>query len=1590
MVDKAVEAYIQQQKEQYDTAHQQKKRGDKEVYAPMSMVHWTFRQVLLNRQDPLPLAALDYLLSHETFDQLHKRVKESIAALSSSSAIKNRQNVRLCFAYHVGTEASIKELAKDQTFSWLFDFLLASYQFYSRSKRQDYVARIKTIQSLICVRIQQTEQYGQLDAFAKVMIQKLSSKPTQLTACFVVIVKLLEHTRFSLDSKSTFVANLLSSLAQSFSQYTDQSKIKLFQRLQLLMEKTALSYERNFEFQYVVKGYKKTMRFENWWQFAAIAPNTSEALQQMMVELLLHNKPVSGLDTLIKGEPLLLTWIKLGAYPAVAVLLRHVKREGLNLSYEHSQYGFDFRTECLDGLESWIGYCYDQNPKLEQALSSIYMALVNFFKHDDETYLLESTSSPSATQAPSQEQRSSQEAGPARSQPSTSGAASWAKPTSGKTFSSMLAGVSKPWCRPSRSNSVDFVRTNPLRRASQEHLFKRKGGSTERLSQVPESEATTHASSGFGLSKDIRAGVGNIKRTASPQSEPGGASHALTSPDGPSQTKKKRVAASGVLNKATLAPDQHLADFIEEDEDGSSQTRKRTAEKSMGLEQVASHDGPVFFDEEGSALRPAGDESRPLTSPAHLRSSHVDAASPKKRARQSEVLMDEGLTSIQQLASQKVVLRYPLQRDVLIPKDQKTVVFFRGIHNQIAPPVQGLWAEACTLGDRPEEVRRQLQTLSTPDRHLFQQVYTNDMDRFLDRVRSDEGLLGVKVSGRPFISTSTEIGPALAYALGQKWSGKAKKKQCLSITYSPEGVPSHTGVGHLYVIMMSEQHLKDHEWHHVMAMYAGGAAINYRIVAEAEISHVAQIPKSCVAMSIPITMPDFSKPSMPPEYRERFGYQACHYQAWQALCQQSSDHAVFAQQVIADMKTWIVQSLEAEIDRLIANRVYPCLFDERLQSECVRWHTSPHFGHIRIARILHYMHLAREHLAAWEHAGVSLAIYLRGFSQVLHQGKIESGLIQCLLHLLALDTVVDKRVVDYYKQQIPLFGRLMDELPAAQETLLSIHHTMLQQSKHLPEEDLSWAIAFLMQEDPDLLTITPSQRRTLLMVLLDEAHLDLAPERMSQYQDALIAQQYPRGRHVDAGFSHEDPQEKSSNEQEEVAKVLTCVAQLKSTVADGLEAATLTEQSVATAEVSALQQALPEMDLLTMQYQDLIAAVKRGDIVFVEAYLQKVRDGVNDLSLKGKDRATILQTFTPYVASSNVSTLGDDKEANPLHYAAGWRDGEVVAHQPEMLDLLLRFRLLHNLSFSMSAELTNGQRLDHLLAINGASSHLKHALTRYAYYNASELDHEGLMSMHYAVSCGHLDVVRILVKTSDFARESRSGKTPYQLAEEMGAPGRAIQEFLRPLDQLASTLGVVLGRSVGIAGHIIKVDTSELEAAINAIVAHGDSDQKEAAVQYCVGRRAPLPPWAKSQIKKNIAFLACQGNRRDLVKALLALGVDLNASPNRYLDLKRLRLPYFYVLRKGYKKMLKIMLDANPLLLFKTSGEYADTRKQTLSDDTLKVIREIPSAKKKAKTFALVHEVFLQHQEVLKEHSSDLHHQFDEGLKQMHSSRGAC
>ena len=71
-----------------------------------------------------------------------------------------------------------------------------------------------------------------------------------------------------------------------------------------------------------------------------------------------------------------------------------LKKE-VDLFYQHPQYGFDFRKQCLDNLEVLIGHCYDKNPHLEQSYSAIYMALVHFFVSDDETYCLDTPSSPS-------------------------------------------------------------------------------------------------------------------------------------------------------------------------------------------------------------------------------------------------------------------------------------------------------------------------------------------------------------------------------------------------------------------------------------------------------------------------------------------------------------------------------------------------------------------------------------------------------------------------------------------------------------------------------------------------------------------------------------------------------------------------------------------------------------------------------------------------------------------------------------------------------------------------------------------------------------------------------------------------------------------------------------------------------------------------------------------------------------------------------------------------------------------------------------------------------------------------------------------
>ena len=50
------------------------------------------------------------------------------------------------------------------------------------------------------------------------------------------------------------------------------------------MEKSKLSYEEKFELHSVVKVKRNSWFFNHWWEFAAISPNTSVALQQMVIE----------------------------------------------------------------------------------------------------------------------------------------------------------------------------------------------------------------------------------------------------------------------------------------------------------------------------------------------------------------------------------------------------------------------------------------------------------------------------------------------------------------------------------------------------------------------------------------------------------------------------------------------------------------------------------------------------------------------------------------------------------------------------------------------------------------------------------------------------------------------------------------------------------------------------------------------------------------------------------------------------------------------------------------------------------------------------------------------------------------------------------------------------------------------------------------------------------------------------------------------------------------------------------------------------------------------------------------------------------
>ena len=131
---RAVQDYLNQQRQAYNAALAKKKSGDKNIYAPKTIVHWLFRQVILSPRKTLPSDTFKYLLSAPDLspsDDFYEWLKRPL--------LKNRPDVRYCLTHHVGTEFDLKQLANGQTFV-VPDFCL-NLVFYIQSRRKDYLGQ---------------------------------------------------------------------------------------------------------------------------------------------------------------------------------------------------------------------------------------------------------------------------------------------------------------------------------------------------------------------------------------------------------------------------------------------------------------------------------------------------------------------------------------------------------------------------------------------------------------------------------------------------------------------------------------------------------------------------------------------------------------------------------------------------------------------------------------------------------------------------------------------------------------------------------------------------------------------------------------------------------------------------------------------------------------------------------------------------------------------------------------------------------------------------------------------------------------------------------------------------------------------------------------------------------------------------------------------------------------------------------------------------------------------------------------------------------------------------------------------------------
>jgi len=174
------------------------------------------------------------------------------------------------------------------------------------------------------------------------------------------------------------------------------------------------------------------------------------------------------------------------------------------------------------------------------------------------------------------------------------------------------------------------------------------------------------------------------------------------------------------------------------------------------------------------------------------------------------------------------------------------------------------------------EIRDQVIELSEEERNTFQQIYSNQYDKFHHCLgtNAEGGIFAqFESSKNPQVSTAENFFHATKYAGGLKYLGG--DVHSLDPEYDAEGKPKHPYLGKVTVILADEDEIDDHLPYFVVHGHANDAITisshySKNILEEREVSFPGFVPADAVVVSLPVRVPSF-KGEYKPYYQQKYG-----------------------------------------------------------------------------------------------------------------------------------------------------------------------------------------------------------------------------------------------------------------------------------------------------------------------------------------------------------------------------------------------------------------------------------------------------------------------------------------------------------------------------------------------------------------------------------------------------------------------------------------------------------------------------------------------------------------------------------------------